>query len=81
MQGVIRLVNADDGLIAIETERGRYTVCGLMGDDEVAVGDALSGPLEAVGEQTISNDTRGVAMLVYIEDTELSADAAQEKLG
>lgn len=81
MQGVVRLINSEDGLAAVETEHGEYTVFGLMGDYELHVGDVVSGPLEALGEQRIGNETQDVSMLVYIEDIELSADAAREKVG
>jgi hypothetical protein len=80
MQGVIRLINSDDGLVAAETEHGEYTVFGLMGDYEVHVGDIVTGPLEALDEQRVTNETQDVAMLVYIEDIELSLEQAQEKL-
>lgn len=81
MQGTVRLINADDGLVAVETEHGEYTVFGLMGNDELGVGDVLSGPLEALDEQRLTNETRGGTLLVYIEDIELSLEAARQKVG
>lgn len=81
MQGVIRLINTADALAAVETERGGYTVLGLMEECDVSVGDVLSGPLEALDQQTVLNETKGVTMQVYIEDIELTLETAREKIG
>lgn len=80
MQGVVRIVNEDDAVVAVETEHGEYTVFGLLGDYPVVVGDVVSGPLEALDQQLFTNETRGVSMLVYVEDVELALDAARERV-
>lgn len=81
MQGVIRLINNEDALAAVQTEHGEYSVLGLLGDYDLEVGDVVSGPLQALDEQRVVNETKGVTMAVYIEDIELSLEAALERLG
>jgi hypothetical protein len=72
----------DDALVVVEVEHGEYTVFGLLEEEhDVEVGDVLSGPLTALDEQRIVNETKGVTLSVYIEDTELSLDSALERLG
>lgn len=80
IQGVVRLVNDEDAVVAVETEHGEYTVFGLLGDYQVRIGDVIAGPLEALDQQLFTNETRGVSMLVYVEDVELSLDAATDRI-
>jgi hypothetical protein len=80
LKGVVRLVNDDDAVVAVETEHGGFTVFGLLGDYEVALGDEISGPLESMDQQLFTNETRAVAMLVYVEDVELSLEMARERV-
>lgn len=80
IQGVVRLINDDDAVVAVETEHGEYTVFGLLGDYQVVEGDIITGPLEALDQQLFTNETRGVSMLVYVEDVELSLDLARERV-
>lgn len=81
MRAVVKIVNADDGLVAVETERGDYSVFGLMGDEPLAVGDVVSGALDQTDQQTLTNETRGGSLLAYVEDVGLSLAEAQERLG
>lgn len=80
MQGVVSLINDEDALIVVQTERGEYTVMGLLGECHVEVGDRLIGPLEALDEQVIVNETQDLRMQVYVEDIELSLEAALERI-
>lgn len=80
MRGVVKIMNAEDGVAAVETEHGEYTVFGLLGDHPLAVGDVLEGPLEALDEQRLRNETRGEELLVYIEDIELSRADAESRV-
>jgi hypothetical protein len=80
MQGVVSLINDEDALIVVQTERGEYTVMGLLGDYHIEVGDQVIGPLEALDEQVIVNETQDLSMQVYVEDIELSLEAALERI-
>lgn len=80
MRGTIALVNAEDGLAAVKTEHGEYTVLGVMEDNAIDVGDVVAGDLESLDHQVIENETRGTTLSVYVEDTELSLEAARMAL-
>lgn len=80
MQGVVSLINRDDALIVVQTERGEYSVMGVLGDCHIEVGDCLNGPLEALDVQAILNETQDLTMQVYIEDIELSLETALERI-
>ncbi|RFA24785.1 hypothetical protein CAI21_20155 [Alkalilimnicola ehrlichii] len=81
MRGTVKLLNRDDGIVGIETEHGEYTVLGLLEDYEIAEGDVISGPLEALDQQLMNNETRQLQMNVYVEDCELQYEDAKVKVG
>lgn len=81
MKGTVKLYNADDAVAAIETEAGDFTIIGLMSDDAVAIGDALSGPLDADGAASLRNDTRDTEMEVYVEACGVSESFARDQVG
>ncbi|MCC5808948.1 MAG: hypothetical protein JJU06_01140 [Ectothiorhodospiraceae bacterium] len=80
MRGVVSFINEEFGLVAVETEHGEFTVFGLLEDSSVALGDVISGDLEALDHQTLENETRRCVLTVYVEDTELSLEHAREKV-
>lgn len=80
MRGTVTLVNADDGVVAVETEHAEYTVLGVMEDDALSVGDVIVGDLESLDHQVVENETRGTQVSVYVEDTELPLEEARLKL-
>jgi len=80
MRGIVRIVRAMEALVVVETEYGEYTVLGLLDDSPIAEGDLVSGPLESRDQQRLVNETQGHDMLVYIEDAELSLEAAEAAL-
>lgn len=80
MRGMVALINSDDGVAAVETEHGEFTVLGIMDDDALAVGDIITGDLERLDHQVMNNETRGTPLSVYVEDTELALEEAQRKL-
>lgn len=80
MRGTVALIDADAGVAVVETEHGEYTILGLMNDDTAAVGDVIVGELERLDYQVMANETRGTEMAVYVEDTELSLEAARDRL-
>lgn len=80
MRGVVTFINAEDGLVAVLTEHGEYTVFGIMEDDALDVGDTLTGPLETLDHQMLHNETRRSELSVYVEDCELSEEDARARL-
>lgn len=80
MQGTVALINADDGVVAVQTEHGEYTILGIMEEEALAVGDVISGDLEKLDYQVVDNITRGTQISVYVEDTELPLEEARQKL-
>ena len=80
MQGTVALINADDGVVAVKTEHGEYSILGVLEEDALAVGDVVSGDLEQLDYQVMENTTRGTQISVYVEDTELSLEDARLKL-
>ena len=80
MQGTVALINADDGVVAVKTEHGEYSILGVLEEDALAVGDVISGDLEQLDYQVMENTTRGTQISVYVEDTELTLDNARLKL-
>lgn len=81
MQGTVKLFNADDAVAAVETEDGTFTIVGLMGDDDVSVGDLLSGALDADGAASLRNDTRERDIEVYVEACGVSQAFARDQVG
>ena len=80
MQGTVALINADDGVVAVKTEHGEYSILGVLEEEALAVGDVISGDLEQLDYQVMENTTRGTQISVYVEDTELTLDNARLKL-
>ncbi|MFO7858106.1 MAG: hypothetical protein R6V11_04205 [Ectothiorhodospiraceae bacterium] len=80
MHGTVALINADDALVAVETEHEEYTVMGVLDEEALAVGDTVEGDLERLDYQVLDNTTKGTQVAVYIEDTELTVDQAKEKM-
>lgn len=81
MRGTVRLINREDKIVAVETEAGGFTVFGMLDDCAVAVGDTISGALDQLDQQQLSNETQGGSMSVYIEDCNLSEADATPKVG
>lgn len=81
MQGTVKLFNADDAVAAIETDAGDFTIIGLMGEDAVAVGDRISGALDADGATSLRNETRGIGLEVYVEACGISEAFARQQVG
>ena len=80
MRGTVALINADDGVVAVKTEHGEFSILGVLEEDALAVGDVISGELEKLDYQVVENTTRGTQISVYVEDTELSLEDARLKL-
>lgn len=81
MQGTVKLFNADDAVAAVETETGDFTIIGLMSDDAVAIGDQISGPLDADGAASLRNESRDNDLEVYVEACGVSEAFAREQVG
>ena len=80
MRGIVKLVNTDDGVVAVETEHGEYTVFGLLEDSAVDVGDVIVGKLESLDQQIFRNETKSTEMTVYVEDVEITREEAETRV-
>lgn len=80
MRGIIKLINAEDDVVAVETEHGEYTVFGLLDDSHVEVDDVISGDLESLDQQIFRNETKNREMTVYVEDVEITREDAENRV-
>ncbi len=80
MRGIVKLVNADDGVVAVETEHGEYTVFGLLDDSVVDVDDVIVGELESLDQQIFRNESKSAEMTVYVEDVEITREEAETRV-
>ena len=77
MIGRIEFVNHVTGIFAVQVEDGCYAVIELLDTCEIHKGDIVSGNLHFIGNTTINNLTRSLAMKVYIEDVYSSQNNAR----
>ncbi len=80
MRGTVALINEEDAMVLVETEHGEYSVLGIMDEEGLSVGDVIVGDLEKLDFQVMQNETRGVQVSVYVEDTELPLEEAKSRM-
>lgn len=81
MKGTVKYLNKEDGMAAIETAAGQFTILGVMGDAALDLGDEVSGDLEGDGAVALNNDSKGTAFDAYVEDNAASEDLARQSAG
>lgn len=67
MRGIVRYVNSQKGLCAIETETNNFTIFEDF-DEGLEVGDVVMGNLENLGGETLYNKTQGIEVDGFIEN-------------
>ena len=67
MKGVIRFLNLQNGLVAVETNKG-FTVFEIRQRCALDIGDEVTGPLDSLEGETLHNTTRGESFDVSIEN-------------
>ena len=67
MKGNVRLLNLQNGLVAVETNEG-FTVFEIRERCALDISDKITGPLDSLGIQTLHNVTKGESFDVSIEN-------------
>jgi hypothetical protein len=67
MKGIVRFLNLQNGLVAVETNEG-FTVFEIRQRCALDIGDEISGLLDSVGEKSLDNVTRKESFSVSIEN-------------
>jgi hypothetical protein len=79
MRGTVRAISAVNGLLAIETARGEYTIAEPIGVG-AAVGDVLEGDLRTLGRRALVKVTTGRVLRVAVHDGHADAARVRELL-
>jgi len=79
MKGTVEAMGRTNGLLAILTDRGDYTIAAPM-SGQVEIGDRIDGPLNRVGRQDLTNLTKRLSFPVVIEDWSCDASRARTLL-
>jgi hypothetical protein len=80
IKGKIAIINKNNGLIAVQTEQGDYSVMGLIGGYDVELGDEVTGDLRSSSGESIENLTQYETMDVSIEASGLNLEQARAML-
>jgi hypothetical protein len=76
MEGVIKLVNEEMSLFAVETDNG-FTVFEFDDTDHIERGDVVSGSLESAACDRLFNYSRNTELEVYVRDIVPTLEAAE----
>ncbi len=68
MFGKVRAVKPYNGLVAVETAANEFSLLKLRPDDDVRVGDVISGDLASPGGAKVKNETQSAHLDVDILD-------------
>ena len=67
MKGVVRFLNLQNGLVAVETNEG-FTVFEIRQRCALEIGDEITGLLDSLGGETLNNVTKRESFDVSIEN-------------
>ena len=76
MEGVVKVVNEEMVLFAVETDDG-FTVFELVEADQIETGDVVSGSLESAVCDNLFNYSRNAELEVYVRDMVPTLEAAE----
>ncbi|GEM_PF-2349643 len=76
MEGVVKFVNEEMYLFAVETDNG-FSVFEFMETDYIAPGDFISGSLESTACSSLFNHSRDEKLAVYVRDFVPTLEAAE----
>lgn len=76
MKGRIIAINRRNGFHAVETEDGDFTVFEMQDSHEAALGDVVSGALDTLGSESLSNVTQQEEFDVIVQDAHCSKSRA-----
>ena len=67
MEGVVKIVNEERGLFAVETNNG-FTVYEFDVTDHIETGDVVSGALETSDCNSLHNHSGNAELVAYVHD-------------
>jgi hypothetical protein len=67
MKGIVRFLNLQSGLVAVETKEG-FCVFEIRQRCALDIGDEITGPMNSLGEETLNNVTKKEIFDVSIEN-------------
>ena len=76
MKGTTELISPNEAMIGVRTENGGFSVLELIGGYSPNLGDVISGNLEQLGGEEVSNLTQGEKWDVFIQDILGSKESA-----
>ncbi len=76
MEGVVKFVNEEMNVFAVETDNG-FTVFELVETDHMETGDVVSGTLESAACDSLFNHSRDAKLEVYVRDIVSTLEAAE----
>ncbi len=76
MEGVVKFVNDETNVFAVETDN-TFAVFVIVDADHVETGDVVSGDLESVACDSLFNDSMDAEVQVYVLDIVPTLEAAE----
>lgn len=76
MKGTIELIGPRQVMIGVRTESDDFSVLELLGGYSPAIGDMISGALENLGGEEVTNITQSEKWDVFIQDILGSRESA-----
>ena len=76
MRGIVRMINDNSGLAAVELDVEDWTIFESLGAADADLDDIVEGNLTALGSNTWMNETRHQPFSVFVQDIHASAEAA-----
>lgn len=80
MIGIVREINSDRGVLAVQTDEG-YSLCELLGGNKPSIGDRVECDLYPLGSAIIINHSTGEAVQVYFQDHGVTKERAMDFVG
>lgn len=80
MKGTVSLISYNRDMVAVTTENGDYTIFEVLGGHNIELGDAISGNLENLAGEILTNLSKDEEIDVFIEDIHSSREHAIELL-
>lgn len=79
MQGTVKYINPQRGMVAVEVDTNTYSIIELLGDD-VEIGDELAWNGYALGSERCFNRTRGAWFEPYFQNHDVPTNQLRQQL-
>jgi hypothetical protein len=76
MEGVVKFVNEEMNVFAVETDNG-FTVFEFVETDQIEAADVVSGSLESATCDSLFNHSKDAELEVYVRDMVPTLEAAE----